>query len=118
MNVDMGIYHSFTATADGTAPGRSCPQLDNLTLFDCSKVDPSYMPLSPNAQQAHNYVQNSTLFYVDVINALLKVTSVPSEYDTPESFVSFYPEYVCENGVPKCRGDVFLQNCAGFTNPC
>jgi hypothetical protein len=111
----MGIYHNFTASSDGTAPGKYCPQGNNATLFDCSKKDPSYMPLSHNAQQAYSYIANSTLFYSDLIAAFLRLTSVPSEYDGP--YVDFRPQYVCESGVPVCRGDVLLQNCKNFSVP-
>lgn len=78
LNIDMGYYHNFTGNAEGATSGKYCPQLSNITLYDCSKVDPSYMPLSNNAQQVFNYVKNSTLFYSDLINAMLKMISVPS----------------------------------------
>ena len=79
LNVDMGFYHNFTAAADGTAPGKYCPQINNVTaLYDCSLVDPSYMPLSRNALQAFSYVKSLSTFYYDLFLAYNALTSVPS----------------------------------------
>jgi hypothetical protein len=118
LNADMGFYHLFNSKPNGTAPGKYCPQLKNLTtLFNCSTKDPSYMPLSHNAQQAFNYVKNLTLYYYDLYKAFNALTSVPSEFDNSANFVRFYPSWVCNGTQPICMGDVWMQACAGYSIP-
>lgn len=119
LNADMGVYHNFVSAQDGSVSKKWCPQMKNTSLYDCSSVDSSYMPLSSNAQQAWTYHQNQTKFYEDVIDAFIRMTSVRSEEDT-NSYLDFTPELVCVNGELVCRGDVFLQNCPDFvpTQPC
>ncbi len=120
LNVDMGMYHDFKSSANGTAPGKYCPQLNNNTLYDCSKVDRSYMPLSRNAQTVFNYANSPITYYRDLINAMMRLTSVPSESDNSNTWIDFRPKFVCVNGQLKCLGDVLFQNCQGYTNkpPC
>ena len=126
LNADMAVYHSFTADANGNVTGKFCNQWQNATLYDCSNTDPSYLPLSSNAQLSHNYATNQTLFYWDVIHAFVDMTSVPSENDSGSySTVTSGWECVSEvdsvTGVTshflQCQGDVFLQGCAGHSQP-
>ena len=120
MNVDMAIYHNFTANSTGHVSGKYCNQHNNKSLHDCSATDPKFMPLSRNAQQSWNYAQNQTLFFWDMINAFVKLTSIPTENDLTD-FKNITAAWVCVCevdpyfGIPyhflECQGDVFMQGC-------
>ena len=116
LNADMGFYHEFTADSVGAVTGKFCNQRNNATLFDCHATDPTYLPLSPNAGQVRNYVLSQNTYYTDVINAFLKMTSVPGDNDSGV-YTDMSPEWKCVNGALVCQGDVFMQGCPGFTQP-
>ena len=126
LNVDMAVYHNFTANSTGHVTGKFCNQFNNASLHDCSASDPTFLPLSSNAQRSWNYAHNQTLFYWDMIHAFVDMTSVPSEFDSG-SYTDITSAWVCVSetdpvtGVTthflQCQADVFMQGCAGFSQP-
>ena len=114
INADMGMYHVLDGNSVGAVSKKWCNQRNNDTLFDCSQQDSSYMPLANNADKVWNYVRNQSQYYIDVINAFIKMTSVPGDGDSG-SYVNFSPAWICEGATLKCAGDIFYQNCAGLT---
>ena len=126
LNIDMAMYHNFTPDANGRTAGKFCPQFENTTQFDCHAHDPSFLPLSRNAQNIWNYAKNQTLYFWDVIHAFIEMTSIPAEND-PGIYQGIAPAWECvqeTNMVTgntfytlKCLGDLFLQGCIGFSQP-
>lgn len=90
LNADMGVYQDFKSDQNGAVSEKWCPQMRNTTLFDCHQIDPSYMPLSTNAQQAWTYHQNQTKFFEDVIDAFIRMTNVKPPGDT-STYLDFTP---------------------------
>lgn len=111
------MYHELNADSSGTVSKKWCHQMNNETLFDCSQngANPEYMRLAPNAQQVWRYTRpdGPGQYYIDVINAFIKLTSIPAEGDSG-SYVNYFPRWICVNGQPKCAGDLFFQGCAGL----
>ena len=61
------------------------------------------------------------LYYWDIINAFISLTSVPSEFDQDE-YREISSAWGCvkkDDGsfALKCLGDVFLMGCEGLTKP-
>lgn len=113
LNSDMNMYHVLEADSTGHVNKKWCPQQNNNTLYDCSRIDPSFMPLRNTSSQVYKYAKDQKSFYIDLIQSFFKMTSVPSERDSGQYFY-FTPEWMCVGNKAVCAGDIFFQNCHGL----
>jgi hypothetical protein len=110
--IDMEIYLSFTTNATGGEnKGIYCPQGNNGTLYNCSRLNSGatkYLPLAKNAPLAFNYAKSNANYLAALIPAFLKMVShtVP-----PVSFTTFTAAWGCFNRQLTCLGDIFFGGC-------
>ena len=111
LNSDIAMFHNLTGDSKGRFKGKFCPQLRNDTLFDCSRKDASYLPLSRNAHQVWEYSRKPEKFYSDIIQAFLKMMRVPEKKSDENYYRAFTPQWGYLHGVRTCLGDIFEQGC-------
>jgi len=77
LHSDMGIYYEYTPDANQSTNYTYYPQGYNTTLT-AGNHSRSFPLAGARAQQAFRYAKNNTLFLHDLIEAMKKLTTVPS----------------------------------------